>query len=58
MNKAKSPEPINIPCKKAIYNSLADAEEMIKHITETRYTKTIKAYKCNICGFWHLTSKS
>ncbi|NLJ44615.1 MAG: hypothetical protein GX431_13220 [Bacteroidales bacterium] len=45
------------PCKKTIYHSKEEAEDMIRYINETRVTRDIKAYKCNICGFWHLTSK-
>ncbi|HOW10437.1 MAG TPA: hypothetical protein PLX08_11620 [Bacteroidales bacterium] len=46
------------PCKKTIYQSKEEAEDMIRYINETRVTRYLKAYKCNICGFWHLTSKS
>jgi hypothetical protein len=31
---------------------------MIRHILETRVGKEIRAYKCPVCGFWHLTSKN
>jgi hypothetical protein len=53
--KINSVEP---PCKKTIYNSREEAEDMIRYIRETRVTREIRAYKCAICGFWHLTSKS
>lgn len=56
-DKKKIP-PIDLPCKKAMYNSLEDAQAMINHIKENRISKDIHAYKCTICGFWHLTSKS
>jgi hypothetical protein len=46
------------PCRKTIYHSKEEAEDMIKYINQTRVTREIKAYKCDICGFWHLTSKS
>jgi hypothetical protein len=50
--------PIEPPCKKTIYNSPEDAQDMIRYIKENRGVQEIHAYKCNICGFWHLTSKS
>jgi hypothetical protein len=56
VNKKKVDE-INPVCKKAIYHSKAEAEDMIRHITETRETREIKAYRCSVCGFWHLTSR-
>jgi hypothetical protein len=30
---------------------------MIRHIAETRTGRMITAYRCEACGFWHLTSK-
>jgi hypothetical protein len=45
-------------CKKTIYNSREDANDMIRHINETRSAKKIHAYKCDVCGFWHLTSRN
>lgn len=56
--KAKNIDPIQPACRKNIYHSAEEANDMIRHITETRVTRPIKAYKCTICGFWHLTSKS
>ncbi|HKK42124.1 MAG TPA: hypothetical protein VJ963_06930 [Bacteroidales bacterium] len=53
----KRTAPIDLPCRKTIYHSREEAEDMIKYINETRVTKEIRAYKCEICGFWHLTSK-
>jgi hypothetical protein len=50
--------PLGIPCKKAIYHSREEALDMIKYINEQRITKAIKPYKCSVCGFWHLTSKT
>jgi hypothetical protein len=49
---------IEPPCKKTIYNSLEEAQVMIQYINENRRVREIHAYKCTICGFWHLTSKS
>lgn len=56
-DKTKIP-PVEPVCKKAMYNSLEDARAMINHINENRIVREIRAYKCSICGFWHLTSKS
>ena len=56
VNKSK-PAPIGGSCKKTSYHTRDDAEDMIRHIKETRITKEIKAYRCEICGFWHLTSR-
>jgi hypothetical protein len=58
LSNFKKVQPVQPPCKKTIYNSLAEAQDMIIHINETRVLKEIHAYKCDICGFWHLTSKS
>jgi hypothetical protein len=49
--------PIESPCKKAIYKSLIDANESIEHLQKTKFVKDLSAYKCSVCGFWHLTSK-
>jgi hypothetical protein len=54
----KKVAPIELPCKKAMYNSLEEAQDMILYIKENRSIKEIHAYKCEFCGFWHLTSKS
>jgi hypothetical protein len=54
----KNINPIQPACKKAIYNSQEEALDMIAHIKETRVVREISAYKCTICGFWHLTSRS
>lgn len=51
------PDPIELTCRKTIYNSKEEAEDMIRYINENRITRQIRAYKCSICGFWHLTSK-
>jgi hypothetical protein len=50
--------PLEPPCKKTIYNSPEEAHDMIRYIKENRTAREIHAYKCTICGFWHLTSKS
>ena len=53
----KKIEPIEPPCKKAMYHSFEEAQDMVKFIKENRTAKEIHVYKCTICGFWHLTSK-
>jgi len=50
----KNITPIGTPCKKTTYHTQAEAEDMIRHLTETRITKKIRPYQCTICGFWHL----
>lgn len=57
-SKYKSVDPIGPSCKKAIYNSRHEAEDMINHIRETRVVRELTAYQCEICGLWHLTSRS
>ena len=54
----KSLDPIDPSCKKTMYNSLEDAEDMIRYIKENRTVRDLKAYQCTTCGMWHLTSKS
>lgn len=54
---SKNIHPVEPPCKKTIYHSLEQAQDMITYINEKRVSKEIRAYKCEICGFWHLTSK-
>jgi hypothetical protein len=58
LSKIKKIDPIELPCKKSMYNSLEEAHDMIRYIKENRRVQEIKAYKCMTCGFWHLTSKS
>ena len=54
----KSIPPIEPSCKKTLYNSKAEAEDMIRYIRENRVVRELRAYQCTICGKWHLTSKS
>jgi len=54
----KKVDPIEPSCKKTIYYSSKEAQDMIDYIKENRRVKEIRAYKCISCGFWHLTSKS
>jgi hypothetical protein len=49
--------PVEPTCRKTIYNSQSEAEDIIRYIRENRVVKEIHAYKCMTCGFWHLTSK-
>jgi hypothetical protein len=49
--------PIESPCKKTMYSSYADARESMDYLMANRNVKELSAYKCTICGFWHLTSK-
>jgi len=57
-SKSRSIDPIGPSCKKTIYNSREDAEDMIRHIQENRVVKELHAYHCQNCGMWHLSSKS
>lgn len=57
-NSRKSVSPIDPTCKKTIYNTREEAEDMIRYIQETRVVKELHAYQCNVCGLWHLSSKS
>jgi hypothetical protein len=50
--------PIESPCKKTMYNSFIDAKESLDYLLENKGVKDLSAYKCSMCGFWHLTSKS
>jgi hypothetical protein len=54
----KHPAPLEPGCKKTIYNSQEEAQDMINYIREIRAVRDIRPYKCNICGFWHLTSRT
>jgi hypothetical protein len=51
-------DPIEPKCRKTIYNSREEAGEMIGYLMENRHVPAIRAYKCTVCGFWHLTHKS
>jgi hypothetical protein len=58
LSNTKKVDPIGPLCRKAIYNSPEEAQDMLNHIRETRRVRDISVYKCTICGFWHLTSRS
>jgi len=49
---------VNPPCKKTMYNSREDAQDMIRYIEENKGGRALHAYKCPVCGFWHLSSKA
>jgi predicted RNA-binding Zn-ribbon protein involved in translation (DUF1610 family) len=54
----KKIQPIEPVCKKTMYSSPEEAQEMIRYIKEHRSTRNLYAYKCPVCGLWHLTSKT
>jgi hypothetical protein len=54
----KKTDPVEPPCRKTIYYTPEEAQDMIKYLKENRTGKVISTYKCTICGFWHLTSKA
>ena len=56
-SKNRSVDPIVPSCKKKIYQTREEAEEMIRHIRETRCVKELHPYRCELCGLWHLSSK-
>jgi len=58
LTKRNNIDPIQPGCKKPVYYSEQEAQDMIKYIKETRVVREIRAYKCDVCGYWHLTSKS
>ena len=55
-SKYRSADPIGPSCKKTMYHSREEAEEMIRHIQENRVTRPLHAYLCPVCGTWHLSS--
>lgn len=58
LSNIKKVNPIDPVCRKTTYYTQEEAQDMISYIKENRSIKEIRAYKCTICGFWHLTSKS
>jgi hypothetical protein len=54
----KSVRPMGPSCKKAMYHSREEAEDMIRYIRESRVTRDLQTYQCPVCGLWHLTSKT
>jgi hypothetical protein len=57
-SRRKSPESLSPACRKTMYHSREEAEDMIRYITENRVVRELRAYLCDACGTWHLTSKS
>jgi len=57
-SNSKSVDPIGPSCKKTMYNSREEAEDMIRYIQENRVVKELHTYQCTSCGLWHLSSKS
>jgi hypothetical protein len=58
LSNKKKINPIEPLCKKTIYHSPEEAEDMIRYIKENRRVQEIHVYKCTSCDFWHLTSRS
>lgn len=58
LSNIKKIDPLGPPCAKKVYYSLEEAQDMVNYIRESRRVREINAYKCLLCGFWHLTSKS
>lgn len=58
LSKNMKIDPVEPLCRKKTYNSPEEAQEMIRHIMETRVTGKIHFYKCPVCGLWHLTRKT
>jgi hypothetical protein len=58
LSDTKKVNPLEPSCRKTIYTSAEEAQNMINYIKENRRVKEINAYKCTVCGFWHLTSRS
>ena len=56
-SRIKKVDPLETPCKKIMYNSFSDAKESIEYLQDNKGAKALSAYKCTVCGFWHLTSK-
>lgn len=57
ISKKKKPDPLETPCKKTMYYSPEEAQDMIDYIIENRGGPDLHSYKCSVCGFWHLTRK-
>ena len=49
--------PFESRCKKTVYNSFNEAKASIDYLQENKGIRNLSAYKCSVCGFWHLTSK-
>ncbi|PAC29221.1 hypothetical protein BWI92_16465 [Flectobacillus sp. BAB-3569] len=54
------PTPIvYFPCKKVIYISKKEANKFLESIKylEQNHKKPVRAYECDKCGYWHITSR-
>lgn len=53
------PKDYLLPCYKYSYLDEKIANEQLKIVREDKgdHKKPIRAYQCEKCGFWHLTSK-
>ncbi len=49
--------PVGFTCKKKSYSTADEAWEAIEYIKENTYVRNLSAYRCSVCGLWHLTSK-
>lgn len=57
-NKQQKIYPIELPCKKTMYDSAESAKEMIEYLkSQKRVKNELHYYTCMVCGKWHLTSK-
>jgi hypothetical protein len=57
LSSTRKINPVEVPCKKTMYKTLIEAEESIDYLQKDKWVKGLSAYKCSVCGFWHLTSK-
>lgn len=48
-----------LPCEKYTYVDEGEARKALKLIKQDKRThkKPVRAYQCEVCGYWHLTSK-
>ena len=49
---------VKIRCEKVMYRSVRAAGEALHNIQKRSFANKIprRCYRCNVCGFWHLTS--
>lgn len=52
------PPPFEFPCGKTTYINGKDARRVLEYIKgiEQEHKKPVRAYECDKCGGWHLTS--
>lgn len=56
-SKNSSVESVGLPCTKTAYRRHEDAEDMIRFIQVTGYTRVLHSYQCPVCSQWHLNSE-